>query len=55
MPPWMQVLIAPSPLVLALQRDRTSPAFRLALAGPTGCAAMLVVIATRNLPIKIPG
>jgi len=38
--------------VLALDRDRESPAFRFALAGVTCSAAMLAITLTRNLPIN---
>ncbi len=52
MPSYMQAMIASFLPVLALQRDRTSPAFRFALAGAACFAAMLAVTATRNLPIN---
>jgi uncharacterized membrane protein len=52
MPFYMQAMIASFLPVLALQRDRASPAFRLTLAGSACYAAMLAITATRNLPIN---
>lgn len=52
MPFYMSATIASFLPVLALVRDRRSPAFRFTLAGMLCFAAMLGVTLTRNLPIN---
>ena len=52
MPFYMSSTIASFLPVLALHRDRKSPAFRFVLAGAACFAAMLGVTLTRNLPIN---
>jgi uncharacterized membrane protein len=52
MPVYMTVTFASFLPVLALERERESPAFRLTLAGALCFAAMLAVTLTRNLPIN---
>jgi uncharacterized membrane protein len=52
MPAYMSATVASFLPVLALERDRQSPAFRLTLAGALCFAGMLAVTLTRNLPIN---